>query len=131
MFTNLTISHIAILISDLDKARAFYTDILGLEEIERPAFRIPGIWYQLGSSQLHLMLLPKMRRPESHHDNITVQPHFALSVTITEYKLILEKLFLSHIHVTEDKSVNFTTETWQAFFQDDDGNMIEIITTHS
>ena len=69
------IDHIALLISDLERARIFYGDILGLEEINRPEFRIPGIWYQLGEYQLHLMLLPNMYRPQFHPENRTVQPH--------------------------------------------------------
>lgn len=38
------------------EARAFYTDILGLDEIEKPAALKAngGLWYQIGEIQLHI-----------------------------------------------------------------------------
>jgi len=48
--------HIALPVSDLARARRFYTDVLGLREIERPAaFDFPGAWFALGDGQLHLI----------------------------------------------------------------------------
>jgi catechol 2,3-dioxygenase-like lactoylglutathione lyase family enzyme len=32
-------------VTDVEKARDFYTRTLGLQEISRPAFDSPGIWY--------------------------------------------------------------------------------------
>ena len=42
------LSHIALLVTNLEKARSFYSDILGFQEIDRPPFLIKGIWYNLG-----------------------------------------------------------------------------------
>src|ERR1700751_5265287 len=39
----------------LERARRFYTDVLGLREIERPPFDFPGAWFQAGAGQLHLI----------------------------------------------------------------------------
>jgi len=47
--------HVSLTISDLDAARAFYGDLLGLPEIERPDIGIRGTWYQAGAVQLHLI----------------------------------------------------------------------------
>lgn len=121
------INHIGLLISDLDKARAFYSNILGLIELDRPVFRTQGIWYQLGECQLHLMFVPNMIRPQFHPENRTVQAHFSVDVSILEYLNILNKLTLSDIEIIEEKSIRVNTEVWQAFFYDPDGNMIEII----
>lgn len=41
-------SHVSVTVTDLDKAKAFYGDVLGLKEIPRPDFRFPGVWYSLG-----------------------------------------------------------------------------------
>jgi glyoxylase I family protein len=123
------INHIALLISDLDKTRIFYGDILGLEEIERPVFRTQGIWYQLGECQLHLMLIPNMVLPQSHPENRTVQPHFAMSVLAAEYRAIVDKLILADLEVVEERAFRINTEVRQAFFYDPNGNMIEIIAT--
>ena len=56
MNISVKISHIAIVVKNLDKARKFYGNILKLEEIKRPDFVIKGIWYRLGDFELHLML---------------------------------------------------------------------------
>ena len=45
--------HITIICADLDATRRFYVDLLGMKEVERPAFRFPGLWFQLGSVQIH------------------------------------------------------------------------------
>ncbi len=39
-----------------DEARAFYTHILGLKEIEKPDELKPngGLWYEIGNIQLHI-----------------------------------------------------------------------------
>ena len=38
-------NHVSITVTDVAKAREFYTGVLGFEEIPRPAFNFPGIWY--------------------------------------------------------------------------------------
>jgi catechol 2,3-dioxygenase-like lactoylglutathione lyase family enzyme len=48
-------SHVAICVSDVETSRSFYTETLGLPEAPRPDFGFPGIWYQVGLLQLHLM----------------------------------------------------------------------------
>ncbi len=40
----------------LEEARIFYTNVLGLEPIERPdhVFDTPGYWFNIGDAQIHL-----------------------------------------------------------------------------
>ena len=48
--------HVSIPVSDLERARQFYRDVLGLTEISRPSFRLPGAWFRIGETQeLHLI----------------------------------------------------------------------------
>jgi glyoxylase I family protein len=47
--------HVSLPVTDLERARRFYTDVLGLREIERPPFDFPGAWFQAGAGQLHLI----------------------------------------------------------------------------
>lgn len=52
----LKFDHPALLVSDVEKSRYFYGQILGLQEVSRPErFDFPGAWYQLGQQQLHLV----------------------------------------------------------------------------
>ena len=52
----IALHHVALPVSDLRRARRFYTDVLGLRELERPAaFDFPGVWFALGDGQLHLI----------------------------------------------------------------------------
>jgi glyoxylase I family protein len=119
------LNHVGLLISDLEKARFFYGDILGLIEIERPPFLIKGIWYDLGTFQLHLMQYEKQKPIHFHPLNETVQPHLALSFPQSEVTNILLKLKKSQIELIKLPMAAPTGE-FQAFFYDFDNNMIEI-----
>ena len=48
--------HVAISVSDLARAKAFYSGVLGLEEIARPAFPFDGAWYRIGDQEVHLIV---------------------------------------------------------------------------
>lgn len=121
----LKINHIAIMVKDLKKAKAFYSTLLNLEELERPAFLIEGLWYKLGESQLHLMLCENSSRPHIHPLNETVQPHFAIALTNEEFNSIMQNLKsagISYIPSVETNSQGYK----QVFVYDFDQNMIEI-----
>jgi catechol 2,3-dioxygenase-like lactoylglutathione lyase family enzyme len=50
--------HVAVAVSDLDRAKHFYGDLLGLTEIPRPAFSFAGAWYRVGGDRdLHLIVV--------------------------------------------------------------------------
>jgi catechol 2,3-dioxygenase-like lactoylglutathione lyase family enzyme len=50
------IEHVAIIVTDLDRAKDFYSRVMGLREVPRPeSFDFPGAWYQLGDTCLHLL----------------------------------------------------------------------------
>jgi catechol 2,3-dioxygenase-like lactoylglutathione lyase family enzyme len=45
--------HVTLICADLEATRRFYVDLLGMEEVRRPAFSFPGLWFQVGSVQIH------------------------------------------------------------------------------
>jgi len=50
------LDHVAIDVVDVEKAKTFYSDLLGLKEIPRPeSFTFPGAWYDLGNIVLHIV----------------------------------------------------------------------------
>jgi len=50
------INHVTLVVEDLERSKAFYCGMLGMEEVPRPAFSFPGKWFQAGPSQIHLIL---------------------------------------------------------------------------
>jgi extradiol dioxygenase family protein len=120
------IDHLALLISSLENSRRFYGEILGLKELERPNFRIKGIWYELGNYQLHLMLHEKFTGPLYHPENETVQPHFSLRVPTEQFHAIVSRLSEKQIQFIEEPKKSPAGQ-YQAFFYDFDRNMLEII----
>ena len=72
--------HVSIITADLERSLAFYCDVLGLVQIERPPFDIAGAWLACGPSQLHLIDYPEgTYRSKSTIDNNDI--HFALRVS--------------------------------------------------
>lgn len=49
-----TIDHVTLVVKDLESCTKFYRDVLGMEPCERPDFGFPGLWFQSGSTQIHV-----------------------------------------------------------------------------
>lgn len=47
--------HVSLPVRDAARSAAFYRDVLGLRQIERPGFDFQGAWFALGPGQLHLI----------------------------------------------------------------------------
>jgi glyoxylase I family protein len=50
-----SLHHVSLPVTDLERARRFYAEVLGLREIERPPFDFPGSWFKAGTGGLHLI----------------------------------------------------------------------------
>lgn len=78
------LDHVALDVMDVDKAKSFYSDLLGLTEIARPeSFDFPGLWYDLGNIVLHIV---GPRRPAlaAHHIALWVDDVHECSQVIRE-----------------------------------------------
>lgn len=51
-----TIDHVTLVVADLERSAGFYVDLLGMRRVERPGFNFPGLWFQAGATQIHLIL---------------------------------------------------------------------------
>jgi glyoxylase I family protein len=112
--------HAGFLVTDIERAAAFYENVMGLETLPRPDFGFPGRWYDLkNGNQLHLMSLENM--PAHSTDIPTFDRHIALEVPdIEQAASQLTSL-----------GIAFATGSGrggaaQIFLRDPDGNMIEL-----
>ena len=51
-----SLDHVTLVVKDLERAREFYVEALGMREVPRPAFSFAGSWFQAGATQVHLIL---------------------------------------------------------------------------
>lgn len=115
------VDHVSLLVSDSERASAFYQAVLNLEVLPRPDLGFPGAWLILGAGQtLHLLEV------SSEHVDADKLPqhggrdfHFALKVN--DLSLFVEKLDEMQIDYNKSKSGRQAL-----FFRDPDGNAIEL-----
>lgn len=109
------IDHCSILITDVARSRHFYRDLLGLKEIPKPkTFDFVALWFQLGDTQIHLLLKEK---PD------TISPrHFALRVPDAASA---RAYFRQHDVPMQETTLIPGADRF--FINDPDGNRIEII----
>lgn len=111
--------HAGVLVTDVERAAAFYEKVLGLENLERPDFGFPGRWYDLGNGlQLHLMSTENL--PAHMTDNPKFDRHIALMVPDLEQTATQ----LTELGVAFARGSGRGGAA-QLFARDPDGNMIE------
>ncbi|MDQ1912010.1 VOC family protein [Paenibacillus sp. GD4] len=73
--------HVSITVSDLERSKTFYREVIGLQEIARPPFDFPGAWFAMGAAgqQLHLIVHEGETRRQSGID--TRDGHMAIRVS--------------------------------------------------
>ena len=110
------LDHCSVLITDLAKARAFYRDVLGLQEMAKPmSFDFVALWFDLGGGQtLHLLQKAQPDTPSPRH--------FAL--TVADAKAAREHVRARGIAIQETGPIPHCD---RFFIHDPDGNRIELI----
>ena len=118
MLQVLQVDHVSVLITDVERSRLFYREVLGLREIAKPrTFDFVVLWFDLGNQHVHLL---HKDRPD------TLSPrHFALRVADAS---------AARAHfAAKGVAVQETTPIPGAdrfFVRDPNGNRIEIIQWH-
>jgi len=113
--------HMSFPVSDLAKSREFYEGVLGLTSIPRPNFPFPGMWYQAGACQVHLIQAPPgadIGSPPA--GNNPMGRHAAFG--IRDYAVTLAHLKSHGLDVLET-----SPEAGQMWVKDPDGHVIELI----
>lgn len=93
------VNHLAIIVSDVGRSLAFYTDVIGFQQIRRPNFDRHGAWLTMGNLELHLI----KGRPVVHDGEDLIVSHVALE---TEHPdVVLEKLISMGVPFRQNVSV--------------------------
>jgi catechol 2,3-dioxygenase-like lactoylglutathione lyase family enzyme len=109
------IDHCSVLITDVDRSRRFYRDILGLKEINKPrTFDFVAVWFDLGNMHIHLLLKDKPDAISPRHFALRVPNAAAARLYFREHGISIQETTL--IHGAD-----------RFFIADPDGNRIEII----
>ena len=109
------IDHVSVIVTDVERSRRFYRDLLGLKEIAKPkTFDFVVLWFDLGNQQLHLLL---KERPD-----VLSPRHFALRVA----DCAAARAYF-RVNGTPMQETTPIPGADRFFISDPDGNRIEII----
>lgn len=113
--------HVSLLVSDLERARAFYEGVLGLvPSPARPQMDFAGVWYDIGPAQLHLLVLPSPDPVEGRPEHGGRDRHTALAVE--DWDALRLELDRSGIAYSLSRSGRRAL-----FVRDPDGNALELV----
>jgi catechol 2,3-dioxygenase-like lactoylglutathione lyase family enzyme/uncharacterized protein YunC (DUF1805 family) len=94
-----TLDHVTIVVKELERSRRFYVDVLGMREVRRPAFSFAGLWFQAGTTQIHLirefsgsgpagnLLAEDLRTSRTHHFAFEVEDAEAAALWLKKCQL--------------------------------------------
>ena len=113
--------HVSILVSDLDRTRAFYEGMLGLiPSAKRPQMTFDGVWYDIGSAQIHVLVLPNPDQDSIRPEHGGRDRHIALGVADWEsVKLSFDQAGVAYTSSRSGRRA--------LFCRDPDGNALELI----
>lgn len=111
--------HAAIRVTDVERARNFYVNVLGFKQIPRPDVPSPGAWLSLGNAQVHLIHGPvNHAAPEP---GMATKPHIAIVIDdFPNASAELEKHGIKHRVMIGSVAGSVL------LLQDPDGNAIEL-----
>lgn len=119
--------HLAVPVDDLDRARAFYGGVLGLEEGRSAGHWID--WNFYGHQFVtHVAETPRGRATSSVDGHQVPVPHFGLILGIPEFHELAERIRAAGIAFVIEPYLRFAGqpgEQWTMFLLDPAGNAME------
>jgi catechol 2,3-dioxygenase-like lactoylglutathione lyase family enzyme len=120
------LEHVLVLADDLEAARAFYCDLLGLEAGERPPLAFPGYWLYLdGVCCLHLA---ERDAYQAHAEEIGLRrasgPIDHLAFAAGDYEALVERLHAAGVRAVRNDVP--AAGIRQLFLEDPSGVRIEL-----
>jgi glyoxylase I family protein len=111
--------HSTLLITNLAKSAHFYGIVLGMQENADRALSFPGLWYQIGDIQLHLIVQPTVIPDTQDQERWGRNRHYAFAVD----SVAAVKSRLTEYGYTYQASQSGRPAL---FVEDPDGNIIEL-----
>jgi hypothetical protein len=120
--------HLAVNVTDLDAARAFYGDLLGAAEGRSTATWVD---FDFFGHQLSLHLGEPLATAATGKvgDHMVPMPHFGVVLPLAEWRALAARLQAAEVDFVLPPSVRFEGEPgeqWTMFFRDPSGNPIEV-----
>lgn len=118
-----SLHHVAVCVTDIERSKRFYGDVLGLKEIARPPFPFAGAWYEMADGrQLHLIVHDRPRTLRGTTEIDLRDGHLALGVA--DIDRAVAHLRAAGVECVE-RPQNVTP--WkQIYVTDPDGNVVEL-----
>jgi len=117
--------HVSMLVGNIDRARAFYEGVLGLvPSPSRPYMAFPGVWYNVGSGQIHLICKAGSAQPAGWPEHGGRDRHAAFGV----------RNWLQLKDILDVRGVPYTLSRSgrdALFVSDPDGNVLELMSVES
>lgn len=121
-----SLHHVSVVVDELDRSKRFYRDVLGMRPVFRPDFGFPGLYFEAGSTQVHL--IPRQSwhptTANGHEFEGVDACHFALEVSDgVEAAQMLEESGVEILQGPEQNAAGWV----QLWFRDPDGYVIEFV----
>ncbi|MZH40407.1 MAG: VOC family protein [Nitrospinae bacterium] len=117
--------HIALNVSDLDRAESFYTEVLGFTVAHRFSKGLRHIMLNTGNAMLALFETPELEmKPALEELSDNGYMHFAFATSRDEFGKIIDEL--KRKNVTIDSGPVIRGEGESIYFTDPDQNHLEI-----
>ena len=115
-FTAIDHVQLAMPTGEEDRARAFYDELLGMNEIPKPAelAKRGGCWFESGAVQIHLGVEANFRPARKAHPALRCR----------DYNALISRLRAAGVAVTDDSSIPGVR---RCHISDPFGNRIELI----
>ena len=108
------VHHVSVNVTDASESKRFYTEVLGLDLLDRPDFPFGGAWLATGDQQIHLIEVDEFVAPEGQH--------FALHVD--DLDAAISELEAHGVAASPPSEIEGVCR--QSFFTDPTGNLIEL-----